>query len=203
MPLRSVAVSVLALAAASSLPGAVRSLGVTILGSPSDSRVIALEEAVVFWNGALGRLGAHVQVGPVRVLDAPIPDEVLRDLSASVMDGRGARGLRRLIDQTPGEIVVALSQADLVSFGTEWYPGGKGFVALRRADVTPLSLPNVARNAIAHELGHVLGLPHNDDPATLMCGRPAPCRPSTFASDTARFFPLTSSDVRDLRELWP
>jgi hypothetical protein len=60
----------------------------------------------------------------------------------------------------------------------------------------------VARNAVAHELGHVLGLPHNDDPSTLMCGRPAPCRPTAFASDTDHFFPLTADDERELRETW-
>jgi predicted Zn-dependent protease len=35
----------------------------------------------------------------------------------------------------------------------------------------PLTLPNVARNVIAHELGHAIGLSHNDDPNYLMCGR--------------------------------
>jgi predicted Zn-dependent protease len=32
-----------------------------------------------------------------------------------------------------------------------------------------MSLPNVPRNVIAHELGHAIGLPHNSDPALLMC----------------------------------
>jgi len=46
---------------------------------------------------------------------------------------------------------------------------------------------------IAHELGHVLGLPHNSDPALLMW-RPAPCRPAVFQSETKVFFPLTDSE---------
>ncbi|MBK7831714.1 MAG: matrixin family metalloprotease [Gemmatimonadetes bacterium] len=67
----------------------------------------------------------------------------------------------------------------------------------------PLSLPNTVRNVIAHELGHVLGLEHNGDATTLMCGRPASCRPVDFASGNARFFPLTAEDERRLTRRWP
>jgi hypothetical protein len=177
-------------------------LGVTILGRPDDSRKLAVEEAVSFWNSQLSQVGANVQLGPVRVSDDAISDEVLRELSRAVLGGHRAASLSELLGGVPGEVVVALSDADLVSFGVPWSRWNKGFVALRRADVPPLSLPNVARNAVAHELGHVLGLPHNDDPTTLMCGRPAPCRPTVFASDTDRFFPLTEFDKRELLETW-
>jgi hypothetical protein len=64
-------------------------------------------------------------------------------------------------------------------------------------------LANVARNLIAHSLGMVIGLSHNPDPTTLMCGRPAPCRPDLFASDHPKYFPLTEADRVNLQQMYP
>ncbi len=178
-------------------------LSVTVMGEPGDSRVAAVEDAVGFWNRELERLAANVRLGAVRVVDPTLSDRDLRDLSEEVGSPPGERRLEALIDPIPGDVIVALSGADLVSYAVPWRPGKKGFVALRRSDIKPLSLPNAARNTAAHELGHVLGLEHNADPSTLMCGRPAPCRPARYASDTDHFFPLTSSDERSLRVRWP
>jgi hypothetical protein len=186
------------------LPATARSLSVTVVGQDvGDPRWLAVEEAVEFWNRQLAGLGVELRMGPVARLVRPVPDDALIQMSRAIINagGYGPRVPSEL-DDVPGDIVVALSTADLISFGRTWRPGVAGLVGVKRADLFPLSLPNVPRNLIAHELGHVLGLRHNSDPAMLMCGRPAPCRPDLFASSTPRFFPLTTEDTAALRARW-
>jgi hypothetical protein len=202
----AVTIAIIILASAGGLPGASAaavSLSVTVVGADSsDPRWRAAEEAVAFWNQQLTEAGVDVRLGPITRLVQPVPDDALRKLSTAVLGSRFEPDIPEELRRIPGEIVVALSTDDLISFGIHWRPDRKGLVGMRRADIPPLSLPNVPRNVVAHELGHVLGLKHNSDPANLMCGRPAPCRPSVFASERDQFFPLTSLDMATLRTQW-
>jgi hypothetical protein len=47
------------------------------------------------------------------------------------------------------------------------------------------------------------GLGHNDDPANLMCGRPAPWRPDAFRSNVERYFPQMEEEKQFLLKLYP
>jgi matrixin len=178
-----------------------KSLSVTVIGADSsDPRWAAVEEAGAFWNQELAHAGVDMRLDPVTRLVQPVPDEALRQLSEAILGGRWERDIPRELQPIPGDILVALSHGDFISFGLRWSRDRKGLVGMRRVDIPPLSLPNVLRNVTAHELGHVLGLRHNSDPTTLMCGRPASCRPVLFASDTNHFFPLTEADRTTLRQ---
>jgi hypothetical protein len=167
--------------------------------------VVPVREALAHWNNEFRRLGRHVQLDSGTIRDQTVADELLRGAGGEVMFGGGpaTAQLRASLSGVQGDIVIALSNTDLISFGMPWGAGSPGVVVIRRSDIPPLSLPNTVRNVVAHELGHVLGLRHNLDPARLMCGRPAPCRPTAFASDSAHFFPLTASDEQSLRKRWP
>jgi hypothetical protein len=178
---------------------------VTIIANPADPRIAAVREAVAHWNDEFLRLGRRIRLDSATVRADSIPDDLLRAASGEAMRGGGPATIRLLarLSAAPAGIVVALSRTDLISFSVPWRAGSHGVVGLRRSDVLPLSLPNTVRNVVAHELGHVLGLAHNADASTLMCGRPAPCRPAAFASDSVHFFPLTTADEQRVLERWP
>jgi hypothetical protein len=95
------------------------------------------------------------------------------------------------------------SEQEFISFTARRAALNKAVVAIKDHRSFPLTLPDVARNVIAHELGHAIGLSHNADPTRLMCGRPAPCRPDLFASDHPTYFPLTEAEKAELQQMYP
>ena len=108
-----------------------------------------------------------------------------------------------LLQNLSGQIVVALSDGEFISFAARWPEQSIALVAIKSDRAPPLTLPNVARNVIAHEMGHTIGLGHSSDPAMLMCGRPASCRPDAFASPTPHYFPLTADEKVALLRMYP
>ena len=142
---------------------------------PGDARVPLVHAAVAYWNQTFAGIGSGFRLGPV-----------------SMGGGAGS-----------GKIQVVLSDREFISNARRFADGQAAVVMIRNTDGRPMSLPNVARNVIAHELGHAIGLGHNSDPTLLMCGRPAPCRPALLASSRAHYFPLSAEEKAKLFGMYP
>jgi hypothetical protein len=176
---------------------------ITIAAPAQDARIPLALEAVEFWNRQLAELGTPFRLGDVTQTTDTLPTDYLARLSAAVLNREPPPDVPERLRQMPGDIIVALSDGDFISFARRLPSSARVVVGIRTDQRPPLSLPNVGRNVIAHELGHAIGLQHNDDPTTLMCGRPAPCRPTVFQSAVARMFSLTEADKALLLRLYP
>ena len=150
---------------------------VVVVASGGDARITLVNEAVAHWNGVLAGIGSAFRLGSV---------------------SQGSSGAA-----VPGKIVVVLSDGVSVSHVNRSSDGQSAVVMIRNDRGPPMSLPNVARNVIAHEMGHAIGIGHNSDPALLMCGRPAPCRPGVFASPSTHYFPLSAAERARLLVMYP
>ncbi len=176
---------------------------VAIAGAEGDPRTPRVHDAVAFWNRLLEEIGTPFRIGPVSVTQQTVSNDYLIRTSESVVGAGGLPDFPEEIGRIDGDLIVALSTADLISFSTCPWPGRRVVVGIRYHRLPPFTLPNVPRNVIAHELGHAIGLGHNNDPAMLMCGRPAPCRPAEFASPVERYFPVADEEKALLLRLYP
>jgi hypothetical protein len=176
---------------------------VVVSGKEGDPRIQLVIEAVDFWNKQLSEIGSGFRLGAVTFTNQSIPAEELAARSNAVLSKQGALEPTASLMKIHGDLIVALSDGDFVSFTGPFLSDGRRLVGIRGFQLYPLTLPNVARNVIAHELGHAIGLGHNDDPANLMCGRPASCRPDAFRSGTERYFPLMEEEKQFLLKLYP
>jgi hypothetical protein len=157
-----------------SVPWPVRP-AVVIDGPAGDPRTPLVYAAVAHWNQVLAGLGSGFRFGNV-----------------STGGSAGSGAIRVVFSDATDFISNAARDSDR-----------SAAVTIRGTSAPPLSLPNVARNVIFHELGHAIGVSHTSDPASVMCGRPAPCRPDLFASSKPHYFPLNGEDRAKLLAMYP
>jgi hypothetical protein len=182
-----------------------RSPSITVVTNGDYSRIGLVQDAITFWNTTLQELGSGFRLGaPVRV-DQPIPDDALQMLSRSIVAvaTHSRSSLPDVLGTVRGDLIIFLAHSEFVSFAGPFNGDGRRLVGIRGLQFPPIGLPNEARNAITHEIGHAFGLGHNSDPRLLMCGRPAPCRPAEFQSNQPRVFPLSDDEKRQLLVMYP
>jgi putative tryptophan/tyrosine transport system substrate-binding protein len=170
---------------------------ITVVSAAGDPRLPLVGDAVAFWNDTFAELGTSFRLEPLTQIVGAILVHDLMMLNTNYV------GLPDSLNRIGGNIIVALSEGEFISFTARRSALNKAVVAIKDYRSPPLTLPNVTQNVIAHLLGIAIGLSHNADPTTLMCGRPAPCRPNLFASDRPRYFPLTEAEKTELREMYP
>jgi hypothetical protein len=151
----------------------------------------------------LEEVGVPFRLGAVVHTTELIPDDYL--IQASEVVGTVSRqpALPRGVG-IQADLIIAMTNVQFISFGacprsSLIEPVVVGIALVPR---NLLRANNVARNIIAHEIGHSIGLGHNNDPSTLMCGRPTSCTPTRFESDEETYYPLNEQDKLRLRSLY-
>ena len=172
----------------------------------NDVRLPMTLEAVKFWNNTAKTLELGVHVTETVFIESSA-ERALENYARLISSRAGRLRTGPSEPDPPGEIiefnsnvVLLLSRQDLMSFAWPLPRQPGHFVAIEEDRYAMAQNPNIARNIIAHEIGHTLGLSHNTDPTSLMCG---PCRTNELAIDQPEYMHLTKTDQEQLKTRYP
>jgi hypothetical protein len=150
-----------------------------------------VRDAVQFWNGVFTELGTTFRLGALSFVVGALPLDQLKALSDKVLS-QTVPSFRMF---PKSRDIISIVDGDFVFTARRARPKGPGGIKVRLSDEHRLHDRVSTRKA-----GPTWASLR--DPTTLMCGRPASCRPNLFASPTERYFPLTPAEKAMLQNMY-
>ena len=152
---------------------------VVVMPTENDDRWPATREAINFWNQILADLELETRIEPPEVMINPSLQRPLENYARQVSQRWGRLPVGVVEPDSPEElralnadIVVLLSRQTIMSFA--WplprITPTRYLVVIRSVRSSERGDAMVSQHVVAHELGHALGLLHNERAHTLMCG---------------------------------